>query len=137
MPRTTDAQVKELFEDTITASRVPFIAVANALVTRACVTDDSEYSSADLELIERWLAAHFYTVRAPVPTSESAGGVSQSLSVSVEVGLGSSMYGQTAMTLDTEGGLAALNAATKDGARRKVGFFGPGPSDSIGTEYSR
>lgn len=124
--RTTDTLVKELFEEDITASLLPYITAANALVTRVCVTADSEYTSADLELIERWLAAHFYTIRANRTTSESAGGVSESKSLSVEVGLGSSMYGQTAMTLDTEGGLAALNDATKNGARRKISFFGPG-----------
>ena len=125
MPRTTKAQVEEIIELDSTvvpdeAAMLPFITVANELVTEACTGDNgpaTAYSSTRLELIERWLAAHLYTNRDPRTTSESAG-VSASYQSAVGLGFDTSHYGQTAMRLDTNGGLAKINEDTKKGKPR-------------------
>lgn len=89
----------------------PFIETANALVTECCSTDD--YDAARLELIERYLAAHFYTLRDPRAETEKAGSVSVKYQSKVELGFDTSHYGQMAMRLDTAGGLAKINAQAK------------------------
>lgn len=105
--RTTESNVAAIIEVDVTISLVPFMTVANALVTELCL--DSGYDDERLELIERWLAAHFYTNRDPRPVSEAAGPVSTTYQSAVALNLNTSHYGQTAMLLDTAGSLKTLN----------------------------
>ncbi len=115
MARTDATAVGGIIEVDATIDVTPFIEAANALVTDVC--GDSGYSDDRLELIERWLSAHFYAVRDIRPASETAGAVSQSFQFSVGRYLEVTMYGQQAMLLDVEGGLADLNARMKKGVR--------------------
>ena len=108
-------------------SMFPFIAVANELVTECCSSDD--YTSTRLELIERWLSAHFYTVRDPRAESEKAGSVSERFQSKVDLGFDTSHYGQMAMRLDTEGCFAALNERMKKGKQATVGVTWLGTAD--------
>jgi len=105
--RTTSGAVEGIIEVDVTISLEPFMLVANELVTEVC--SDAGYSDERLELIERWLAAHFYTNRDPRPVNERAGPVSVTYQSAVALNLNTSHYGQTAMMLDTAGGLAALS----------------------------
>jgi hypothetical protein len=91
----------------------PFIEAANQLVTDCC--DGAGYASAKLELIERWLAAHFYAIRDPRVADERAGAVSASYMHRVGLHLAQTTYGQQAMLLDTAGGLALLNGRVTAG----------------------
>lgn len=117
MPRTTRTQVAEIIEldESIIpndAAMLPFITVANELVTEFCtgtLGPTTAYTSERLELIERWLAAHLYTNRDPRVTDEKAGSVGAGYQSKVDLGFNTSHYGQTAMRLDTNGGLAKLN----------------------------
>lgn len=111
--RTTSGAIEAIIEVDATISLTPFIEVASALVDELCA--GVGYSDARLELIERWLSAHFYAVRDPRTTNESAGGVSAGFESRVDLGLSITRYGQQAMMLDTKGALAALNKRTKDG----------------------
>lgn len=113
MARTTAELIAAIIELDDTISLVPFIAVANALVTEVCVP--AGYDDERLTLIETWLAAHFYTVRVSVTTSESVSGVSESKQLWTGPHLQASEYGQTAMTLDTAGGLNLLNERSISG----------------------
>ena len=102
---------------------LPFISVANVLVTDCCTGSRGPvvpYDDARLELIERWLSAHVYCTRDPRVQSEGAAGLTATYQSVVSQGLANSHYGQMAMTLDTAGGLAAMNAATLRGAKRKA-----------------
>lgn len=122
MPRTTHELVEGVIEIDSDINLDPFIAVANALVTE--IAPDSGHTEERLILIETWLAAHFYTVRDPRPVSERAGSVSVTHQSAVALGLNTSHYGQTAMTLDTTGRLKALHAG-----KRVVGVTWLGRTD--------
>lgn len=136
--RTTDAAVKGIIEVDSSISTTPFIEVANELVTEICVDDLSEdeeaYTATRLELIERWLAAHFYAIRDLRVASEGAGGVSQSFQYQVGLNLNVTIYGQQVLMLDTKGGFAALNQQAKDGDRKSVGITWLGKEDTTDTE---
>lgn len=125
--RTTSELVAGIIEVDVTIPLDPFIEAASALVDEVCVDGyvvlfDVPYSDTKLELIERWLSAHFYAVRDPRAKSESVGPISETKESDTGLNLLSSKYGQMAMTLDTRGGLAALNQAIIKGTRgRKVG----------------
>lgn len=107
MPRTTAELVQGIIEVDVSIDLTPFIFPANELVTEICAP--LGYTSERLELIERYLAAHFYTLRDPRPVSEQAGPVSTTYQSRVDLFLSTSHYGQMACTLDTKGGLATLN----------------------------
>lgn len=119
--RTTAALVKgiiEVDEDTI-PDLDPFILTANELVTECC--GSAGYTATRLELIERWLASHFYAIRDPRLAAETAG-VSARYQHKVGLIFSVTTYGQQAMTLDTAGGLAALSKRTEEGKAKSVGI---------------
>ena len=119
MARTTSALVKGIIEtdDTSIPDLTPFIDVANELVTECC---EDDYTSSRLTLIETWLAAHFYTVRDMRAEAEKAGPVSEKFQSKVDLGFDTSHYGQMAMRLDWQGGLAALNEKIKKGHKKLI-----------------
>jgi len=138
MPRTTKDEIEEIIEldaEIIPddAAMAPFILVANELVTECCTGDAgpaTDYTDARLELIERWLAAHLYTNRDPRAVSERAGSVGATVQSRVDLGFDTSHYGQSAMRLDTNGGLAKLNDDMKKGKPRVgASWLGLHPSD--------
>lgn len=116
------------------ASMLPFITAASALVDECCTGDAgpiTAYTDERLELIERWLTAHLYTNRDPRMTSERAGSVGGSYQSKVDLGFDTSHYGQTAMRLDTNGGLSNLNENMKKG-KPSIGVTWLGtPEDEI------
>lgn len=120
MPRTTAEQVGGIIQVDSRIPLDPFIDTANSLVTEVCAP--AGYSDIRLEMIERYLSAHFYTLRAPRAVSEQAGPVNVTYQSKVDLFLKTSHYGQTAILLDTAGGLAAL--CTEDAAgvgKQKIG----------------
>ena len=112
MPRTTSELVAGLIEVDASISLEPFIATASLLVSRVADAD-SDLEGEHLELIERWLAAHFYAMRDPRPVSERADTIEVVNQSKVGFNLALSHYGQTAMTLDTSGTLKALSDGKK------------------------
>ena len=145
MARTTRTYIATIIEldATIVPDDVamePFILTANELVTEVCTGDNgpaTAYTDARLELIERWLAAHFYAIRDPRVTSEGAGGVNASYESRVDLGFNLTRYGQMAMMLDSNGGLAKLNEDVKKGGKPSIGVFWPGDRvDEIPTTVS-
>lgn len=115
MSRTTEAAVKLILDrhyDTAhAASLVPFIDTASSLVNKVSTFDaanGSTLSSTDLELIERWLSAHFYAQSDQLYTSKSTGKASGSFQGQTGMHLENTIYGQQAMLLDTSGYLSAV-----------------------------
>lgn len=113
MPRTTSDAVAEIVETDSDISLTPFIETANAIVTDICAP--LGYDDTRLELIERWLSAHFYRIRDAAIASEAAGSVSETVQYKVALDLRSTMYGQQAITLDTKGGLSIYTKQLTDG----------------------
>ena len=113
MARTTESAVEAIISVADADDLEPFIEVANAIVTDNC--SDSDYTDATLELIERWLSAHCYTVFKGRAFRERADDVEQTKQSKVDLGFDTSHYGQTAMRIDSAGNLARLNDATKKG----------------------
>lgn len=87
----------------------PFIATANSLVTAICTS--SSLSDENLELIERWLSAHFYSLspEGKMTLSETVGPLTETFFGKIGYALNLTFYGQTAMLLDTSGALARWN----------------------------
>ena len=119
MARTTDALVQGIIEVDEAIDLTPFIDIANEFVTECCTA--GEHSDLRLKLIETWLAAHCYTVRDMRAEAEKAGPTTEKKQSKVDLGFDTSHYGQMAMRLDTEGGLAALNKKSKEGEKVTVG----------------
>lgn len=138
--RTTATAVRKIIEVdasviAVDADMDPFIEAASAIVDDVCATalkadGSAAYGATRLELIERWLTAHFIAVRDPRTTQEKAGTVGSTFEGSAAMHLNFTRYGQQAMMLDTQGGLAALQSSTTKGARVKVGVTYLGNNDS-------
>lgn len=115
--RTTDVVVKRLLARRYDINRNPDLLdaldAANSLTTDVAALAASSKGvilpAGKLELIERWLAAHFYQMSDPGYASESTAGASVSYQGQTGMYLELTRYGQMAMTLDTSGTLAALN----------------------------
>jgi hypothetical protein len=138
MARTTAVNVKELLLQDYDAagapSLKPFIDTANVIVNRVatCAADKSlSLTAAELELVERWLAAHFYAVSDKPYASKSTAGASASFHGQTKMYLEATLYGQTASRIDRSGCLAAL-AAEK---RAVAGGFWLGKEPSAQTAY--
>jgi hypothetical protein len=114
--RTTPSLVAGIIEVDPSIDLDPFILTASELVTEVCAI--ASYTVGRLELIERWLAAHFYAIRDPRTTQERAGSVGANFESKVDLNLALTRYGQQAMMLDTQGGLAALNKSILSGGSR-------------------
>jgi len=112
--RTSAVAIEAIIEVDSGVDLTPFITVANALVTEVCAVV-STYDADRLELIERWLSAHFYTVLNPRYTAEKIASIAVNYQSAIDLGFNSSHYGQVAMRLDTNGGLAKLDAKAKQG----------------------
>ena len=124
--RTTASAVRaicaEVDATTTDAQIAPFIETANSLVTElvgALIVD-----SARLELIERWLSAHFYSVMNPKATQEKVGAVGESFAVTVGMHLNETAYGQQVLILDTTGRFSNMQRVATTGIKRpKAGIF--------------
>lgn len=107
--RTTAELVGGIIEVDVNISLDPFLTTASTLVDDVEL-NDSSLTDARLELIERWLAAHFYCMRDPRAVSERAGPVSATYQSKVDLRLNLSHYGQMAIILDTSGYLRSLSS---------------------------
>ncbi len=123
--RTTTVAVAKIIEVDTTIDLDPFIEVASMLVDQVEV-EEPTYLAPLLELIERWLAAHFYAIRDNRIDTEKAGPVSQKNQFRVGLNFNVTIYGQQALTIDFKGVLATLQRNATDGGRTSVGLFWAG-----------
>lgn len=129
MARTTAIAVGKLIEVDVGDDLTPFIDSAAVVVDEIAALPNAS-SLIEQELVERWLAAHFYGVFQQRPASEKAGPVAESKQFWVGYGFQTTMHGSQAMLLDSTGHLVELNskakADVKDLRKRKgaVHFLG-------------
>ena len=97
-------------------SLVPFIDAATDLVdsvAESAAGDGESLTTTRLELVERWLSAHFYHCSDPVYQSRSTEGASGQFQGQSAMGFDGSRYGQMAIRLDTSGYLRALDKGSR------------------------
>lgn len=103
--RTTTAEVKEIMTTGLTETQIlPFLTTANAMVTARLAT--SGLSDATLEEIEKYLAAHFASIKSKYAIREKIGEADSWTGYKGGVGLDATPYGEVAKMLDTTGTLA-------------------------------
>lgn len=108
MIRTTPELVAGVIElDPTISDLTPFITAASLLVD--IIDAESDLSTQRQQVVETWLAAHFYAVRDPRNLMERAGDVAATIESKVGMGFDVTRYGQQAMILDTSGILKELN----------------------------
>lgn len=112
----------------------PFIDTASNLVdfVSTCATSKgTSLTSTTLEIIERWLAGHFYAMSDLMYSQKSTGAASATFQGQTGMGLSSTLYGQQAMIVDTSGCLAERNKEMLDGSKKKVQmvWLGKDPPD--------
>lgn len=126
--RTTNALVEAILVDfREEVPLAPFIEAANHVVNRVVAVAPKgegfyydEIGSAEdataLEIIERWLSAHFYAAGPDARTQfEGVGPLMTRFQTRVDLNLSLTHYGQQAMVLDTSGALAAWNRTLEKG----------------------
>ena len=139
MARTSAAAIKLLMApggdyDTVNNPDVaPFIDSASHVVDGIvlCVARRglTALSSTELELIERWLAAHLYCMSDQTYTSKSNMSASGSFRPGGGLNLDGSPYGQTAKLMDSSGCLTSM------GTRARAGLRWAGKPPSEQTDY--
>jgi hypothetical protein len=124
MPRTTELAVSGIIDIDVDIPLDPFIEAASHLVTKLCAPHVSD--AAELELVERWLAAHIFTVRSPRRVQEGVEGITETFQSKVDLGLDTSHYGQHAKFLDSSGQLALWDEKIKKGqtSRAQLAWLG-------------
>ena len=126
MPRTTEELVGGIVELDEEVPVDPFIDAANYLVTAVCAPHYVDNTV--LERIERWLAAHFYSIRIPLAGQSTVDVLTEQFGTyqKLDLGLDLTPYGQQAKLLDVGGYLAALdnNQQTVKKTKRSVLWLG-------------
>jgi hypothetical protein len=110
--RTTERAVKLVLGSNYDGSSglQPFIDTATILVDRIAIKDAAgEMTAAALEMVERYLAAHFYAHADQITASRSTGGASGQFQGRTDMGFDATLYGQTAKRLDATGLLVQLD----------------------------
>lgn len=100
--RVTNDEVKVVIDTSLT-DLTAFILVASQQVDRI-----SGLGTAVLKEIERWLAAHFVSIRDKRTSKDNVGDSSHTYEGKTGMGLEFTRYGQQAKLLDTTGTLAKL-----------------------------
>jgi hypothetical protein len=121
--RVTGSEVKEVINTSLLAAAVePFILGANAIITGRC----SAYSAAEQKELERWLTAHFVSIRDPgrsAVVEQNAGQPSQKYAL--VGGLSATPYGCQVLILDYKGKLTDLGSG-----KANASMFGLGTTNS-------
>ena len=140
--RTTETAVKTILGTQYDSLRVPevypYMEAAGVMIDRMieCATERGiTHSTAELEIIERWLSAHFYGQMDQMFSSKSTEGASASFQGQWAKYLDNTRYGQMAMKLDKSGCLELIGADTGETGRRVAGASWLGKVPSAQTDY--
>jgi len=125
MARTTPAHVIAILGSNYDSLNNPdiskFVDTASILVDFIADNDPDDLMTAtNLEVVERWLSAHFYAHSDQLYQSKNTGASSGNFQGQTAMCFQSTQYGQTAMTLDFTGVLARRNQEALTGYKRKA-----------------
>lgn len=124
------------YDDVHNPSLQPFVDSATVIVDRVrqgAIDKGMDLTAAELELVERWLSAHMYSMSDKPYVSRSTSNSAGAFSGQTGKGFDATLYGQTAMQLDWSGTLKALNINARAGAF----WLGKNPTDQIDYETRR
>lgn len=124
MARTTTSAVQVLNSNLSTIQADAGIEMATVFVDKVANDANCDHDMTTLELIERWLSAHFGTVIKRRADEEEIGEARQKFSAPLKFGLESTMFGQQALALESCGVLNTLNKK-----KRRVTFAWLGNDD--------
>lgn len=113
-----------------TTDLTPYILIASRITDRVATCASNKGITLDteeLEVIERWLAAHYYQSSDQALASKSTGGASGSFQGQTGKRLEGTKYGQAALDLDYSGCLNAIQMRAFAGAK----WLGKVPSDQV------
>lgn len=136
MARTTAKAVVDVlapgkdYDTVLNPSLQPFIDAANSIVNRVktcAIAKGLALSTSELEIIERWLAAHYYVQSDQTYASKNTSNASASFQGKTEKFIEGSKYGQAAINLDYSGCLSAISKRTFASAT----WYGKPPSAQI------
>lgn len=137
MARTTSSDVQALlgadYDTAAARSLTAFITTANLVTTRvnACATAKGlTLSAEELEVLERWLAAHYYHLSEGGSVQREKLGKAEAEYARKGDRLLATVYGQAALDADWSGCLAALSS----GKRVGFGWLGKRPSEQVDYE---
>lgn len=122
----------EEYDAEVSPSLTPFIETASSMVDDLveCAAEKGiTLSDTKLELIERWLSAHFYSQSDKPYTESETLDARAKYNGQTKMYLESTLYGQTAVKLDPTGCLAAIAGGEDKSA--KVIWMGKRPSQQI------
>ena len=142
MPRTTAPKVVAILGTNYDDGNFPdisrFLDTATGLVDYIVTQDvDSLMNDASLEVVERWLAAHFYAHADQLYQSKNTASASATFQGQTAMVLQSTQYGQTAMLLDLTNTLARRNQEALTGYRRVATLTSLGSYTGAQTPYCR
>ena len=122
MAWTTEVLVRSIIKtDPDLTSLQAFIDAAHELVLTHCIGIEEPEGVG----VETWLAAHLITIRDNRVASENVSDAGVTYQHKIDLGLNSSMYGQTAMMMDRTGGLTKWNKQVLSGKSQiKVSWLG-------------
>ena len=128
MPRTRPTAVQSILQNEYDLENRPalegFIDTASMMVDEIVVEDTAlKMTATRLELVERWLAAHFYQISDPGYQSRTTAGASGSFTGQTSQTFKATRYGQQALALDLTGFLERRDKEVEEGARRRVQLF--------------
>jgi len=108
MARTTEAEVLEILDTTLTSDQItPYVTTANLFVTTHL--SGSGLSASLLAEIERYIAAHIISLtRDQKPVEAEIDGVREVYQGKTGINLKASFYGQVASSLDSTGKLSQV-----------------------------
>lgn len=110
MPRVSSDELRIIVETDSSIDLTSFITTAHALTNHVVSQDVSGVLSTELVTeIEKYLAAHFYSLRDPVYRAKKTGGASATFQGEDGKRFESTHFGQNAIALDVSGTLAAMN----------------------------
>ena len=108
-----------------------FIDLANDLADELCtgnsIITNAPHSTARLDKIKTWLAAHFIKILDPQLVREEVSTLRAVYQQEVKLGLSQTRYGDQAKIIDTTGGLAAWDKQVVTGtvkSRTAIGWLG-------------
>lgn len=139
MARTSTTAVKNILRDVTTIEGgdydgvtdvQQYIDAATLVVDRVvtcAVNKGLPLTAAELEMVERYLAAHFYAMSDQTYASRSTSGASGSFHGQTGMHLEATKYGQNAITIDPSGCLRAIGKGHTAG----LTYVGKVPSERI------